>query len=363
MKTMFRVAVLFIWHFNCANSCRVKVKVPDFKPLQNAVAEQTRRGVSILEQQVTALRQDSNKHLETIRENTRQFFENALDRLTKAQESFTDELVPQLLKIGNTTVILVENLTKAVKKANTCLDISILLFFLLAFYSVRFIRTYTGNDIISYFGWLCLSLIEILLSVTTCFLAVNLFYQYFTGNEPKEEVSVKLAVGVLAFIAFALIVVSVISLFKFILRCILPSLRYLMKCLIWTSLIPVTVPFSWPLWHEVSMYFRLGLTILCVTVIGVILHYCTILSNGMILSYLFLFVIGLCANSLMYFKYPKRKTINENEHLRKQRLVHFTSNKTNVLKPGKLRRSSPKQQIVTQIKGNDLLRNWYSVFF
>ena len=100
---MFRVAVLFIWHFNCAYSCRVRVKVPDFRPLQNAVAEQTRRGVSILEQQVTALRQDSNKHFEAIREKTNQFFENALDRLTKAQESFTNELVPQLLRVGNET--------------------------------------------------------------------------------------------------------------------------------------------------------------------------------------------------------------------------------------------------------------------
>ena len=183
MKTMFRVAVLFIWHFNCANSCGVKVKVPDFRPLQNAVAEQTRRGVFILEQQVTALRQDSNKHLEAIRENTKQFFENALDRLTKVQESFTNEIVPQLLRIGNVTEIFVENLTKAARKIHTCLDIWTLIFYLLAFFSVRFIRTHTDNDIVSYFGWLCLSLIEILLSVTTCLLTAKHFYQYFTGNE------------------------------------------------------------------------------------------------------------------------------------------------------------------------------------
>lgn len=193
MKTMFRVAVLFIWHFNCAYSCRVRVKVPDFRPLQNAVAEQTRRGVSILEQQVTALRQDSNKHFEAIREKTNQFFENALDRLTKAQESFTNELVPQLLRVGNETEIFVKSLTKAVGKIDTCLVISILFFLLLVLCLVRFIRTHTGNDIISYFSWLCLSLSEILLSVTICFLAVQLFYQYFTGNEPEEEVTVKLA--------------------------------------------------------------------------------------------------------------------------------------------------------------------------
>ena len=155
----------------------------------------------------------------------------------------------------------------------------------------------------------------------------------------------------LAFIAFALIVVSVISIFKFILRCILHSLRYLTKCLIWASLIPVAVPFGWPLWHEVSIYYRLSLTILCATVIGIILHYCTVLSNGIILTYVFLFVIGSCASSLMYFKYPKRKTINENEHgkLRRKNLVSCEDHRlTNKL---------------TQIKGNDLLRNRYPVLF
>ena len=189
---MFGVAVLFIWHFNCANSFpNLKHFSNIFNHLMNKQkSEQKERGVSILEQQATVLRQDSNKHLETIRENQKQFFENALDRLTKAQESFTNELVPQLLEIGTTTAIFLENSTKAVEKINTSLDIWTLIFFLLAFSLVRFIRTHTaGNNIISYFGWLCLSLIEILLSVTTCLVTVNLFYQYLNKLEinPKKR--------------------------------------------------------------------------------------------------------------------------------------------------------------------------------
>lgn len=329
--------------------CKVRVRTPNFERAQIAFAENAKKGTAILETNVVKLREDCNKHLDAIRQETKMFFDNALMTLTAAQKSFTDELVPKLLEIGNKTSELVENMNIAVQEVRNGLEVGIFLLLLLALCSVGYIRKRTGNDVTSNLGFLILSLIEVVILEIELFILVKFFHRLVTGTDPKTEHSVNLAIGIFTFIVCYYIMSILYRLFRKILSCA----WYSLKKLIWLT---VAVPFGWVLTDKRSIYLLLVMVSLTAVVVGTFLSFTNSLSNGLILSYLFLLLMGIIDKLCMYFMYLIHSNpFNGSEKLREKRLDYFTSDKP-TLRKKRYQMSLQTQTASPRIHDHELLR-------
>ena len=286
------------------------------------ISDNTARGITLMEQQVKQMTEQTNTHLEAMIKIT--LMEQQVKQMTEQTNTHLEAMIntvkdiqTQFLQRVVNIEEAVDNVNTVVKKSHVGLDIGTLILLLFAFFVSRYLRLHTGNDIISLGGYIILSFIELAFLIYAFQLSANILHKRLTGEDIENETLLQLAFGTGCLIVSILVILLVVRL----------TVTWVLPFIVWSVKTLLVITFGWPLQRNLSIRQRVGFSILCTTVVSVFLYYSTSPVDCAIILSAFLFIAGVCVNVLACFDAPKPQATpapsnEDNEILLLNRFCH-----------------------------------------
>lgn len=189
MKT-YEYIRLFLLACTCVTSCKVKIRVPNFKQLQNAVASTTKGLMSVMMETLSTRQFETKEDLNTHHETTGNNIKVIDEKVEETKEAISSDFLPKISS-------LIESVRIVVEKSHAGLDIWILILLLVAILGLRYLRLRTENDLFSNFGYhVLMGFMELALLFYALYTLASIFYHHAYVEYIEKQVSLQLAVVV-----------------------------------------------------------------------------------------------------------------------------------------------------------------------